>query len=114
MVKVVINFVFCLYFIRVMAHVGYKLVKLIERDNVRVEFHGSYFGVLVPIGVTDTLDFERFFDALFAHLAVAVNFEFFSDVARLEAEGKGGNGQDGNEEIFHTENFCPQNYAGKR
>jgi hypothetical protein len=41
-----------------------------------IECDGQYFGIYVPVGHADAFYFSGFFDAFFAHAAVAEYFEF--------------------------------------
>jgi hypothetical protein len=104
-VQVVVNFVFGFHLFGIVAHIGAFLVKLVERDNFGIKFHGKHFRFLIPDGVADAFDLEGFLDALFAHAAVAENFEFFGNEACFSGgfEGK-RNGCDSDQckkERFH-------------
>jgi len=63
------------HFIRVMTDGGNSLLYL-GRLHLRViKLDRQDLGIHIPVRHADAFDFGRFFDALFAHAAIAVHFE---------------------------------------
>lgn len=114
-VEAVVHFVICFDFIRVMAYIGDELVEFVKADDFGVEFNSNDFCLFVPDCKSDPFDFERFFNALFAHVAVSVNFEFLRDmprqVSRFEGKREGGNSQNRKKKMLHQKSFRPQSYV---
>ncbi len=76
LMQVCIHRIVRFYLLGIMSNGGNSPVYLAGFYLRFIKNNGQYFTVYIPVGSSDAVYFGRFFDAFFAHAAVAEHFEF--------------------------------------